>query len=187
MKKFIIYLLPIFFINSSIVYSEEVITINNDTLYNKNNLKKKLNKSFKDNNIDLGVFYSEKLLKMSPNDITARNNYNIFIKKQKINQNNILSSRSIYYSFEDALKDPIKVRNLSIYGSYKNEIYSSKTSLPYDLYRLINLKSLKINNNKLEKIEGIGSLENLEELILESNNIKEIPKEIKNLTKLKKL
>jgi Leucine-rich repeat (LRR) protein len=193
MKKFIIYLLPIFFINSSIVYSEEVITINNDTLYNKNNLKKKINKSFKDNNLDLGIFYSEKLLKISPNDVKTKEMYNIFNEKQKSIKNisinplcnafNIKWDSNGYSSSYEAFKNPSNVEKLYI-GLDNN---SDLNTLPDDLYKLSNLKLLILNQKKLENMKGIGDLKNLEELLLSRTNIKEIPKEIKNLTKLKKL
>lgn len=54
--------------------------------------------------------------------------------------------------------------------------------------KMVNLKCLLLNNNKLESVEFVSSLQQLNTLVLSNNAISSIPKEsFAHLTKLRKL
>jgi len=60
--------------------------------------------------------------------------------------------------------------------------------LPMEIGNLINLKNLHLQNNKLETLPAeIGKLINLEMILLHNNELKTLPMEIGNLIRLKSL
>jgi len=86
-------------------------------------------------------------------------------------------------------------RNYRITGSYKKiyetlfiralETIKRTFKLDYNLDKLYNLQELKLNFNKIKEIpKEIGQLQNLQKLYLGYNQISEIPKEIGQLQNL---
>lgn len=111
-----------------------------------------------------------------------------------------------YRSVKDAIKDPAKVRKLSLSGDNLNafspEILKLKNIEEVDfessddfdvnrtlpiLAKLKNLKKLWISDIKISDLSDIGELENLEELDLDNVGFKILPVEVSNLKKLREI
>lgn len=88
-------------------------------------------------------------------------------------------------SFEEALKDPVKVKTISINpnvgGEYLEEI-------PADIKQFTNLEELMITDHGLMAVpKEIGTLAKLKTLSLAGNALEELPEEIFQLKQLKEL
>lgn len=66
-------------------------------------------------------------------------------------------------------------------------LYGYILELPISIKQIPNLKTIMISSNYLKNIEGLKELIQLENLVLEDTNIKEIPEWIGNLVNLKSL
>ena len=89
-----------------------------------------------------------------------------------------LSQEKIYYSLEEAMKEPEKVYKLSLTGQ-------KIKSLPDDFYRLINLHTLDLSNTKLAAIsDDISKLQYLQFLNLYNNRISFLPSNLQDLSQL---
>lgn len=215
MRKIIIIIVPLL-LNTSYSYSEEIITINNDTLYSKEKLKKKIKDSIKENNHLKNNFYLDKLKKNSPNEVDL-NKFNtikkdiIFPKNkiENIKDNKKTEYISIYdilsYSFDNNYSPPyqvvgISVRDKNIYSlpninNYKKlrslEVLRCKlndiSSLSY-VYDLKDLKTLSFKMNNIINVDkSISNLTSLESLDLSYNKITDLPDSISKLINLKEL
>ncbi len=84
------------------------------------------------------------------------------------------------------IKDQIEEAKKSDILVIEREIITSE--IWNEIFKLINLQRILLNNNQLKKIpKQIAKLTNFKELILINNQIKEIPKEIIKLTNLQML
>ncbi|WP_081415717.1 leucine-rich repeat domain-containing protein [Aquimarina latercula] len=125
-------------------------------------------------------------------------------KTQELWKNTEIGPVVVYYSLEEALKNPEKVRGLQIRDKGLEKI-------PNDIVKLVNLEYLRLHHNKFEKIpdfifkmktikvleiggnrlnvipEEIGQMTGLEYLGLKANGLTTLPKSIGNLTNLKYL
>ncbi|SEL52431.1 Leucine Rich Repeat [Aquimarina amphilecti] len=125
-------------------------------------------------------------------------------KTKELWEHTEIGSVLIYYSLEEALKDPKKVRGLQIRDEGLEKI-------PKDIAKLVNLEYLRLHHNKFEEIpdfifkmkkirvleiggnrlgvipKEIGEMTQLEFLGLKANGLTNLPESIGNLTNLKKL
>ncbi len=86
-----------------------------------------------------------------------------------------------YFSIESALENTKDATILNLSGQDLLEI-------PKEILQLTNLKTLLLNNNQIKEIPPfLGALQNLEVLDLDSNLIRSLPSEIGSLKKLKRL
>ena len=86
----------------------------------------------------------------------------------------------IYKSFEEALRNPTQVYQIKI--AYKN-----LDSIPADIFNLVNLEKLELNNNDLKTLPPeLCSLPNLKVLNLFRNKLISLPENIGDLKKLEK-
>ncbi|WP_299315286.1 hypothetical protein [uncultured Aquimarina sp.] len=125
-------------------------------------------------------------------------------KTHELWENTEIGSVMVYYSLEEALKNPEKVKGLQIRDEGLEKI-------PSDIVKLVNLEYLRLHHNRFEEIpdfifkmntirvleiggnklnvipEEIGEMTQLEFLGLKANGLKGLPKSIGNLTELKHL
>ena len=86
-----------------------------------------------------------------------------------------VEEQSIFYSIENAMKNPEKVEILDLH-------FKSLKRVPKEVFLFANLKELILWNNEIEDLpENLGDLPNLEKLELSGNLISKIPSSIKNL------
>lgn len=87
----------------------------------------------------------------------------------------------VFYSIEEAAKDPDKVIKLNL---SKKKL----TAFPLQILSFRHLQYLSLNTNRLTSVPSdIGKLEELETLDLSKNKIRELPPEIGDLKNLKHL
>ncbi|MEK6616028.1 MAG: leucine-rich repeat domain-containing protein [Bacteroidota bacterium] len=87
----------------------------------------------------------------------------------------------IYYTLEEALKNPNKV--------YRLDLRKKKLKIfPKEILQLSNLKELNLSKNQLKELpEEIGTLTNLQILNVSGNKLQYLPDSIGELKNLKKL
>lgn len=89
-----------------------------------------------------------------------------------------LAEAKVFYSLQEALKNPDEVYKLNLSKKGLKEI-------PTDIGKLTKLQVLNIRKNKIKSLpEEIGNLKNLQEIDMASNHITLIPSSIGNLTNL---
>lgn len=115
-----------------------------------------------------------------------------------------IGSITIYFSLEEALKTPEKIRGLQLRDLGLNELpkeisklknleylrvhHNNLTTIPDFIISLPKLRVLEIGGNRLGNVtEEIGKMTNLEHLGLKANGLTKIPESIGKLTKLKTL
>ncbi|WP_299189386.1 hypothetical protein [uncultured Aquimarina sp.] len=125
-------------------------------------------------------------------------------KTHELWENTEIGPVVVYYSLEEALKNPEKVKGLQIRDKGLEKI-------PNEIVKLVNLEYLRLHHNRFEKIpdfifkmntikvleiggnklnaipEGIGQMTQLEYLGLKANGLTTLPKSIGILTNLKHL
>ncbi|MCS7072994.1 MAG: leucine-rich repeat domain-containing protein, partial [Bacteroidia bacterium] len=78
----------------------------------------------------------------------------------------------IFYSLEDALRNPDKVTRLDLSNQ-------GLSYFPEEICRLLNLQSLILSGNQIKEIpESIGNLKQLKQLKLNENLLQELPESI---------
>jgi Leucine-rich repeat (LRR) protein len=96
-----------------------------------------------------------------------------------------VTDTTIYTDLSQALKSPNNVYRLHL-PPHKNA--SQIDSFPMDIFKLKNLKELKLHSCRFTKLPSeIGQLKNLQHLDLSNNYLSELPSEIGNLENLETL
>lgn len=209
------YLLIVFYllINTSYFsYCEEVISINNETLYSDKLLKKKFIKSLNDKSIIESHFYFKKLQEKYKdydkfNKEVFDNKGDSFKKtldfldidiklNSRSNNINIIKNKDIYYLNKDFyinIQPNINTKNYYSFDEalkspqkvYSIMIYNTKlNSLPKNLDILNELNYLNISKTSLSNLDGISNLKKLKSLYLMEDNIKDLPIEFSQLNNL---
>lgn len=88
-------------------------------------------------------------------------------------------------SFEEALKDPAKVKSISINPNTGGDFLEE---IPASISKFTNLEELYLSDHGLAAIpKEIGSLKKLKVLGLAGNSLEKLPEELFSLTQLKEL
>jgi len=142
-----------------IFFKKEILTIDLKEFKNLNSFKISVNKDF---NFPKTFFSSKSLniLEISGGKISALTKFNLKELKE-------LTLQSVSFSkLNDSILNSEKLIKLNLF-------YSNIKTLPDDLYKLKNLKSLSVYN-KIESIDNVNFPDSLEEIDLRSNKISEI-------------